>query len=112
MSKDFRWYVMNECSNGKIKPWNIFNNIRVQEETEKLCKKYKKEKMSFDDFKEELRKIIQWQEWSRVEYEIIVSSVFAKDGKGQKIDVYEQVLPNLDALARTVLKTYYPRIEV
>ena len=67
--------------------------------------------MSFEDFTEELRKIIQWQEWARCEYEIFVCSMFEKDFNNcQKIDCYTQVLPNIDILAKYVLDTYYPKL--
>lgn len=119
----FEWYVLNECdiltddkfneypySSGKIKPWNIFNNVYVYEQTCRLCLQYKTLKMSLEEFTEELRKIIQWQEWSRVEYEILVKPIF--DDEWQKIDVYQQVLPNINILANYVLNTYYPRLRV
>lgn len=120
----FEWYVLNEVRyknefddnylyNGNIKPWNIFNNYCVNERTNLLCREYKSKKMTFEDFKERLRSIIMCEEWSRCEYEIMVESMFAKEGEpAQKIDCYSQVLPNLDILAKHVLRTYYPRIVV
>ena len=122
---NFEWYVLNEerfkddkfdkypYTGNDIKPWNIFNNVHVYEQTCHLCQQYKTKKMTLEDFTEELRKIIQWQEWSRVEYEIMVAPVIGSDyEKGGKIDCYQQVLPNIDILAKYVLNTYYPRLKV
>ena len=109
----FEWYVLNEdryCSDnteGKIRPWNIFNNHRVNEDTKRLCDRYKRMHMTFNDFCEALRRIVMYEEWSRCEYEIMVGGLFDKEGDYKKIDCYSQVLPNLRILARYVLDTYY-----
>ncbi len=111
---NFEWYVLNENinRNREIVPYNIFNNIRVSERTNELCVKYKRDKMTFEDFTEELRRIIQWQEWSRCEYEIAVNSLFADGDNWQKIDCYQQVLPNIKIIAKYVLEEYYPRLKI
>lgn len=111
----FEWYVLNENfnRNHSIEPYNIFNNIRVNDETNVLCVKYKRDKMAFEDFTEELRKIIMWQEWSRCEYEIVVGSLFAHEEKDlKKIDCYEQALPNIKIIAKYVLEQYYPNLKI
>ncbi len=109
----FEWYVLNENHNThKIVPYNIFNNIRVNERTNELCSKYKRDKMSFDDFVEELRRIIQWQEWSRCEYEIMVGGLFSDMNDYQKIDCYQQALPNMRIIAKYVLEEYYPNLKI
>lgn len=117
----FEWYVLNNSwydtkkfegypyTGGKIKPFNIFANGPLLEETRKLCDRYKRYNMSFDDFVEELRSLVLWQEWARCEYEILVGDLF--DGKQYKIDCYQQVLPNIRILAKYVLQTYYPRLD-
>jgi len=135
----FEWYVLNEDHHGtskastNIKPWNIFNNIRVLEETNKLCVEYKKKKMTFEEFTEELRKIIMWQECGRCEYEICVSNwpptwrnkegkviaVYAgkehepiDDVDMDKVDCYSQALPNIKIIAKYLLEEYYPRLKI
>lgn len=111
---NFEWYVLNENHNThEIVPYNIFNNIHVNERTNELCVKYKKDKMTFEDFTEELRKIIMWQEWGRCEYEIVVGSLFAYEEKDlKKIDCYEQALPNIKIIAKYVLEQYYPNLKI
>lgn len=111
----FEWYVLNENFNRNhtIEPYNIFNNIRVNEQTNELCVKYKRDKMTFEDFTEELRRIIQWQEWSRCEYEIVVGSLFAYEEKDlKKIDCYQQALPNIKIIAKYVLEEYFPKLKI
>ena len=110
----FEWYVLNENlnRNREIVPYNIFNNIRVNKRTNELCVKYKRDKMTFEDFTEELRRIIQWQECSRCEYEIAVRSMFGDDDNWQKIDCYAQALPNIKVIAKYVLEEYYPRLKI
>mgnify|MGYP007002642904 CR=1 FL=1 len=106
----FEWYVLNERFNRNhvIEPYNIFNNIHVNEETNKLCIKYKRDKMSFENFADELRKIIAWQE-----YEIVVGSLFAHEEKDlKKIDCYQQALPNIKIIAKYVLEEYYPKLKI
>lgn len=111
----FEWYVLNENfnHNHSIEPFNIFNNIRVNEETNKLCVKYKKDKMSFEEFTGKLDNIIKWEEWSRCEYEIVVGSLFAHEEKDlKKIDCYEQALSNIKIIAKYVLEEYYPKLKI
>ena len=110
----FEWYVLNEYfnRNHSIEPYNIFNNIRVNEETNNLCVKYKRDKMSFENFTEELRKVIMWQEWSRCEYEIMVGGLFSDMNDYQKIDCYQQALPNMKIIAKYVLEEYYPNLKI
>lgn len=110
---NFEWYVLNEKRNThEIVPYNIFNNVLVNERTNELCSKYKKNKMSFGDFTEELRRAIQWQEWSRCEYEIMVGGLFSDINDYRKIDCYQQALPNMKIIAKYVLEQYYPNLKI
>ena len=137
---EFEYYVLNgtnffnrdskEC---RVVPYNIFNNFYVNKETNKLCKRYKKEKMSFDEFVSKLDNIIRYEEWARCEYEICVADwplVWrGKDNKiihvyyGQehepiesldtwKIDCYEQAHMNIRLIAKYVLEEYYPKMKI
>lgn len=112
----FQYYVMNERNN-KIESFNIFQNWVLDEAVQKEVKKYlrspsnyKYEKRhkevlyGFDAFCEKLSHLIKWQEWSRCQYEIIVKSLFDKNGETErKIDCYEQCLPNIAMIAREVI---------
>lgn len=88
----FEFYVLNlDFNRNKIVNYNIFNNIIVQERTEKAVKKYlrcpkkfKYEPFSkdsetlygFDALCKEIESIIRCEEWSRCEYEVAVGSHF------------------------------------
>ena len=88
----FEFYVLNlDFNRDKIVNFNIFNNIHVQERTEKAVRKYlrnpKKFKYEsfykdvepiygFDALCKEIEGIIRHEEWSRCEYEIAVGSHF------------------------------------
>lgn len=92
----FEYYVLNYNHNKKqIEPYNIFNNIYVQEYTEKEIKKYlrnpknylyksfdgKEEIYGFDALVKEIDLIIKWQEWLRCGYEMGVCYKFETDCK-------------------------------
>lgn len=91
----FEFYVLNlDVNRDKIINYNIFNNIHVQERTEKAIKKYLRnpKKFSyksfykdeesiygFDALCKEIESIIRCEEWSRCEYEIAVGSLFTTE---------------------------------
>ena len=118
----FEYYVLNYNHNEqKVKSYNIFNNIYVQEYTEKAVRKYlrspkkftyksfdgKEEIYGFDAFVRELDGIIQWQEWGRSEYEMSCGYKFETDcNKLQSTDCYEQCKPNMGMIAREVIWRY------
>ena len=88
----FEFYVLNyDWNKKKIINYNVFNNILVQERTEKAVKKYLRntKKFSytpfgkdvetiygFDALCKKIESIIRHEEWSRCEYEIAVGSHF------------------------------------
>ena len=123
----FEYYVLNYNHNKKqIEPYNIFNNIYVQEYTEREVKKYvrspknytyksfdgKEEIYGFDGLVKELDSIIQWQEWGRREYECSVGDAFTTDcNKLEKIDCYYQSKPNMEIIAREVIFQYKKQLK-
>lgn len=95
--KYLKFYVTNMDFNRK-QPYhyNVFNNIRVMANAQKLIDKYKQDKDK-KAFVEELTSVVKWQEWSRVEYEILVSEVVSREGdKHFKIDAFWQFEPNIE----------------
>ena len=88
----FEFYVLNyDFNKKKVVNYNIFNNIRVQEWTERAVKKYLRapKKFSytpfgkdvetiygFDALVKEIDSIIAWQERGRREYEVSVGDAF------------------------------------
>lgn len=106
---NFEWYVLNENPNTrKIEPFNVFDNITLYEGAVELCDEWiKSGDMAWEDFVEELRRLIQWQEWGRREYEIMVAPLWSEDkSEWKKIDCYAQAELNIDKVARYVISEY------
>ena len=119
----FEYYVLNyDFNKKKVVNYNIFNNIRVQEWTERAVKKYLRasKKFSytpfgkdvetiygFDAFVKELDRTIAWQERGRREYEVGVGDAFEDDcEKLEKWDCYGQAHMNIEMIAREVIRQY------
>ena len=117
----FEYYVLNYNPNAKkIEPFNIFRNCYVQEYTEKSIKKYLRSPKNykyerygedtlygFEGLCKEIERIIQWQEWSRREYEISVGDAFEKDCEYlEKWDCYMQAKSNIPMIARECIYQY------
>ena len=124
----FEFYVLNYNSNrDKVVMYNIFNNIRVQEYTEKAVRKYLRSPKNFkytpfskteetiygfDALVKEIDSIIHWQEWSRREYEISVGDAFTTDcNKLEKWDCYQQAEPNIEMITREVIYQYKKQLK-
>lgn len=124
----FEFYVLNyDLNNKKVRMFNIFNNVLVQEHTEKAIRKYlrspKKYKYKslykdketiygFDALVKEIDSIIHWQEFSRFEYELSCGYVFEIDcNKLEKIDCYYQAHANAEIIAHTVLRQYKEQLK-
>ena len=127
----FEYYVLNYNWNKKcVENFNIFNNITLNEETEKQVRKYLRSPKSyyyikhgsyvgehtyiygFEGLCETIKSLIMWQEWSRVEYEISVGDAFEDDlNKFEKWDCYKQCIPNIPMITREVIWQYKQQIK-
>ena len=130
----FEYYVLNyDFNKKKVVNYNIFNNIRVQELTEKEVRKYlrapKKYKhivqyenkflgreeitiYGFDAFVRELDRTIAWQERGRREYECSVGDAFETDiNNYEKWDTYSQAKPNMVIIAHEVIRQYKEQLK-
>lgn len=93
-----KWYVWRYNFNAKIiEKWNIFENSTFNSFIEKALKEF----VTYDDFKEKVRKELSYYYRTRAEHEILVSSIFNDDET--KIDIYDQVVPNLDILCHYII---------
>lgn len=103
---NLEFYVLNYDFNAKkVETFNIFRNYYVHRDAIKYTEDYLDGKMSYGDFKEELRKTIAWQEWARCQYEISVGDAFETDvEKLEKWDCYQQALPNMEVIADMCIK--------
>ena len=119
----FEFYVLNyDFNKKKVVNYNIFNNIRVQEWTERAVKKYLRapKKFSytpfgkdvetiygFDAFVKELDRTIAWQEHWRREYEVSVGDAFEDNcEKLERWDCYGQAHMNIEIIAHEVIRQY------
>ena len=130
----FEYYVLNyDFNKKKVINYNIFNNIRVQEWTEKEVRKYlrapKKYKhivqyenkfldreeitiYGFDALVKEIDSIIAWQERGRREYECSVGDAFETDiNNYEKCDTYSQANPNMVIIAHEVIRQYKEQLK-
>ena len=130
----FEFYVLNyDFNKRKVINYNIFNNIRVQEWTEKAVRKYlrapKKFKhivqyenkflnreeitlYGFDALVKEIERNIMHEQWGRREYEISVSDAFTTDiDKLEKWDVYQQAKPNMVIITHEVIRQFKEQLK-
>ena len=113
----FEFYVLNyDFNKRKVVNYNIFNNIRVQEWTEKAVRKYLRSPKNykydsffkdeepmygFDGLCKRFEQILRHEEWSRCEYEIAVGGIFITElsdivreverGEIAVEDIYEEI---------------------
>jgi len=101
-----KFYVLRyDWNNNKVIRYNIFDNVRVYEETIKTIKRYDNNEMSFDDFVEELKGIVAWQEAYRREYEVSIGDAFEENvNKLEKWDCYMQFELNARMFAEWLIK--------
>ena len=124
----FEFYVLNyDFNRRKVEMFNIFNNVLVQEHTEKAVKKYLRSPKNFkyesfyknvepiygfDALVKEIDSIIHWQERGRSEYEIGVGYAHSIDmDKYEKWDCYQQAKPNMTIIAYEVIRQYKEQLK-
>lgn len=101
---ELKWYALiNDFNSDEIIRFNIFKNSNVHRLLDISLKNY----TDFNTFKEELIKIFKYSFWSKSEYEIFVSGWWGKET--HKIDVWYQLEPNIDLIARYIIETYNKR---
>ena len=130
----FEYYVLNyDFNKKKVVNYNIFNNILVQEHTEKAVRKYLRSPKNykyvvqhkndflgreeiavygFDALVEEIDRTIAWQERGRNEYECSVGDAFETDiNNYEKWDTYSQAKPNMTIIAHEVIRQYKEQLK-
>lgn len=102
--ENMEWYVLNHDFNAnKVESFNIFGNSKFINYVAEALTNF----ITYDDFKEQIRKNLMYCFWSKTEYEIAVGGLLSKYPEDfEKIDVYSQVLPNLDTLCHYIIDTY------
>ena len=111
MRNDLKWYVLNyDFNKKKVIYFNIFTNSRFLDCLEENLEEFKNNN-DYEKFKENLRTDLMYCFWSKREYEISVSDAFETNlDMYEKIDVYSQVLPNLDNLAMYLVQKIFVEI--
>lgn len=99
------WYVLNYDFNKKqIIKFNIFNNIKFYSGVKELLENY----TDIDDFVSGLTSLLRYCFWCKREYEISVGDAFENDlDKYVKLDIFEQVIPNVKVLAYYIINYQY-----
>lgn len=109
--KELQFYVMIENRNtpvgrptyGNIEFFNIFNSYRFRQGLDLFfsCN----DSITKENLIEELKGLLYYCFGSKCEYEIYVKRLF-DEKELTKIDVYHQILPNIDLLVNMILNSY------
>lgn len=100
-SWDLEFYALiQDFSSHEFVPYNIFNNARFQDGLDRIFEDGN-DYQSLNEFIERLRRLLSYCFWSKCEYEVFVTDVLERHRR--KIDVYQQVLPNIRLLAFSIL---------
>ena len=98
------WYVLRlDFNTGKLVKYNVFS----KEDVDTIRRLRKLGKIQHPaDLREWLKTRFMSQYWSRTEYEMLVSPLFKKtDEQEIKIDIWDQLEPNLDNITKYVIYT-------
>lgn len=103
-----KWYVLNyDWNRKKVCSFNIFDSCRFSQSVNKLLDNF----VTMDKFIEDLTKEVKYCFWSKREYEISAGDAFDTNlDNYEKIDVSQQVLPNIDALAKYIIDKHNEQI--
>ena len=101
-NKHLEWYALrHDFNTDKIYNYNIFG----QEFIDKLYKEYQHKNLnSLEDLKEFTKRYLLVHYWSRSEHELAVGGLSTKPEDYTKIDIYSQVMPNIDRIVSYINK--------
>lgn len=97
--KSLVWNVFRyDINKREIITYNIFNHGKFLDDVKKDAKEdYGKQLPDYEEFKERVRRELQYYFWRKCEYEVIVSAWPPNENvPEQKIDAYSQVMMNFD----------------
>lgn len=96
------WNVYREDFNGrKIKPYNIFDHVRFNEDVIDAYRTYSDD---FETFSKEVRHSLMYYFWSKCEWEVVLTPWVGK-AEDIKIDAFDQVTMNWDAFITYTFNT-------
>lgn len=98
------WYVlMYNVKEHSIKPYNALNNELILELHKEIVKK--KRITNYEELKEYVRKWFLYHYWCKAEYEVLIGRFFFESDKDLiKIDVYTQLMLNIDRIIEYLIK--------
>ena len=92
MAENLQWMVFRYDFNSRqIEEFNIFDHGRFREE---VCKLMDDASLTYPEFRGHIRSVLMYYFWAKCEWEVVVSGW--PDGRGVKIDVFEQMMLNFD----------------
>ena len=97
-SYGLEYYVLLHRRRNELFYYNIFNNARVNKELKDIAI----DRPSHDELVQRLASIFMYSFWSKCEYEMVVSPWVGGDKAEEKIDVWDQIYPNLELIAAMV----------
>lgn len=99
-NRTLQWYVLNwDFNQDKLYDMNIFNEEFKME----LYKTYRKKQFKkLSDLKDYLDRYFKWRYMYKREYEMQVGDLLTKEDDLVKIDVYRQLIKNIDRITEYV----------
>ena len=99
---DLEWYVLRyDINKRKIIYFNIFDYWKLVEEIDS----HLSENFDYDDFVDFLETELSYYFWARSENEVAVGDT-VEPRTLQKIDIYDQLIPNIEILADYIMDTW------
>lgn len=94
--------ILWDCNSNKFVPYNIIPYL-IETYQQTKNNKHIKTPKTFNEFKEFVKKESQYQFWGRCEYEIILVDWPCQKHE-EKWDAYQQIMMNLDIVAKTLMQ--------
>ena len=125
---ELKFYALRYDINArKVKPFNIFQNIRFAEDVERKMKKYlaDPEHYEYQDYhgiesksiygeaaiRKDIDLSLKFEFWSRAQYEMCIGNKFEQNPDNlTATDIYEQCAMNFDVLFDYILRSYKEKL--
>ena len=99
---DLEWYVLRyDINKNDLVYFNIFNYWKLVDAIDEQLS----ENFDYDDFVKFLENELMYAFYSRSENEIVVGDIIEPHNL-EKIDIYDQLIPNIEILADYIMDTW------
>lgn len=95
-SFNLQYYVLLYIGK-ELQYYNIFNNANVERELVSIQEDHPRH----EELVERLASIFMYSFWSKCEYEFVITPWIGQ-GEDEKVDVWDQIYPNLELIANMV----------